>query len=263
MRLIRAAAALCAATMTAGSLVGAAPAAHGATFPVNPGPIAEGRPIVGTGQNLPPIAEQTYNVGGYLAPQVKAYYESRSVVRDRLGVTRATWRWVRNWTRDHCGVTPREVRACRATVVFDIDETLLNSYSYAIAQKPQFTFDPATWNQYVADCGYSVITQVRALYNRLMRHGVPISLVSAGPESNKAAVSRCLRARGITGWDSLIMLTKDEAGLSVGEFKADARKRLQQDDLRIVASVGDQVSDMAYGHLKRGLLLPNVMYYLH
>jgi hypothetical protein len=29
-----------------------------------------------------------------------------------------------------------------------------------------------------------------------------------------------------------------------------------------VASVGDQVSDMAYGRLKFGFLMPNPMYYL-
>jgi len=31
----------------------------------------------------------------------------------------------------------------------------------------------------------------------------------------------------------------------------------------IAASVGDQVSDMSFGHLMHGFLLPNTMYYLH
>ena len=30
-----------------------------------------------------------------------------------------------------------------------------------------------------------------------------------------------------------------------------------------IYSVGDQVSDMSFGHLRRGFLLPNTMYYLH
>lgn len=53
------------------------------------------------------------------------------------------------------------------------------------------------------------------------------------------------------------------ANLSAGEYNASARKALQRDGYTIVASVGDQVSDMSYGHLKRGFLMPNTMYYLH
>ena len=251
------------AVLAVGALTGVAPPAHAAAFPVNPGPIVEGRPIVGSGQNLPPIAQSTYNVGDHLAREIKAYYGGRSIDRDRAAVALAAGRWVREWTRANCGRAPREVRACRAAVVFDSDETLLNSYSYGIAQVPQFTFDPTTWDRYVADCGYSDIPQVRALYNRLVRQGLRIALVSAGPEANRSAVTRCLRAEGISGWDILVMRGKENADLSVGEFKAEVRQGLQEKGLRIVASVGDQVSDMAGGHLKRGFLLPNTMYYLH
>jgi acid phosphatase len=38
---------------------------------------------------------------------------------------------------------------------------------------------------------------------------------------------------------------------------------LERRGFTIVASVGDQVSDMSYGHLRRGFLMPNTMYYIH
>jgi hypothetical protein len=50
---------------------------------------------------------------------------------------------------------------------------------------------------------------------------------------------------------------------SSAEYKALARESLKRDGFTIVASVGDQVSDMSYGHLKRGFLMPNTMYYIH
>lgn len=237
--------------------------AQAAAFPVNPGPVVAGRTIIGTGQNLPPIAETTYNVGSYMAPQVSAYYTGAQISKDRADVTLAAWRFVRDWTREQCGDTRASVRACKAMVVFDVDETLLNSYSYSIAQDPQFTFDPATWTEYVDACGYSTIPQTRKLLNRLKALGVHIALVSAGARDTKSAMVTCLSSRGISGWDRYIMRGDRAENVSAGEYKAIARKRLTSDGFTIVASIGDQVSDMSYGHLKRGFLMPNTMYYLH
>jgi hypothetical protein len=238
-------------------------AAQAAVFPVNPGPMAADRIIIGTGQNLPPIADTTYNVGPYMAPQVEAYYTGQVIQRDRAGVALAAWRFVRDYTRERCGTAPEEVRACKAMVVFDVDETLLNSYTYSLSQDPQFTFDPATWTDYVDSCGYSAIPQARDLFNRLKKLGVRIALVSSGNRDTKAAMVSCLNARGFSGWDRYIMRGDKAPGLSGGEYKALAREGLKRDGFTIVASVGDQVSDMSFGHLKRGFLMPNTMYYLH
>ena len=237
--------------------------AHAAAFPVNPGPVAAGRVIIGSGQNLPPIAQSTYNVGSYMAPQVEAYYTGQAIQRDRADVTLAAWRFVRDWTRDLCGQSPAQVRACKAMVVFDVDETLLNSYSYSVAQDLQFSFNPSTWSEYVDTCGYSAISQSRALFNRLKDLGVHIALVSSGDRDTKAAMIPCLNSLGFSGWDHYVMRGNAAPGLSGGEYKAIARKALERKGFTIVASVGDQVSDMSYGHLRRGFLLPNTMYYLH
>jgi hypothetical protein len=250
---------------TLGLAVGVAtPAvAQAAAFPVNPGPVVAGRTIIGTGQNLPPIAETTYNVGSYMAPQVSDYYTGRQIQRDRADVTLAAWRFVRDWTRQECGTTKASVRACKAMVVFDVDETLLNSYTYSTAQDPQFTFNPSTWTQYVDSCGYSAIPQARDVFKRLRALGVHIALVSSGASDTRTAMVACLNSLGISGWDRYVMRGERAADLSAAEYKALSRQRLQREGFTIVASIGDQVSDMSYGHLKRGFLMPNTMYYLH
>jgi len=237
--------------------------AQAAAFPVNPGPVVAGRTIIGTGQNLPPIAETTYNVGSYMAPQVSAYYTGEQISKDRADVTVAAWRFVRDWTREECGTTKALVRACKAMVVFDVDETLLNSYSYSIAQDPQFTFNPTTWTEYVDSCGYSAIPQARDVFDRLRALGVHIALVSSGASDTRTAMVACLNSLGISGWDRYVMRGDKAADLGAAEYKALSRQRLQREGFTIVASIGDQVSDMSYGHLKRGFLMPNTMYYLH
>ena len=198
-----------------------------------------------------------------MAPQVSDYYTGRQIQQDRADVTLAAWRFVRDWTRQECGTTKASVRACKAMVVFDVDETLLNSYSYSIAQDPQFTFNPTTWTEYVDACGYSAIPQTRELLNRLKALGVHVALVSAGARDTKAAMVACLNARGISGWDRYVMRGDAADNMSDAEYKALARSALKKRGFTIVASIGDQVSDMSYGHLKRGFLMPNTMYYLH
>lgn len=66
------------AAMTAG-LVLAVPA-QAIVVPVDPGPIAAGRPIWGSGQNLMSVnASEDYWVGPGFAEQITAYYESGQV----------------------------------------------------------------------------------------------------------------------------------------------------------------------------------------
>ena len=87
--------------------------------------------------------------------------------------------------------------------------------------------------------------------------------MSAGSKGNKPFMVKCLNEHGIAAWDRYIMRGEKGENLSDGEWKATQRKELERKGHRIVASVGDQVSDMSFGHLMHGFLLPNTMYYLH
>jgi len=244
------------------ALMGGATAAQAAAFPVNPGPIVKGRPIIGTGQNLPPIAGVTYNIGPYPAEQIEAYYTSEAFPADHAAVADAAWEWVSTWVAEKCGDTRAEVVACRVAVVFDVDETLLNAYSYYADADPQFSYDSATWTEYVDACGYAPIPQTRELFDKFKSLGVHVVLISAGKRDTKPAMVECLNANGVSGWDRYIMRGDRAPQLATGEYKAMARKSVQRQGYRILASIGDQVSDMSHGHLRHGFLLPNTIYYL-
>ena len=103
---------------------------------------------------------------------------------------------------------------------------------------------------------------VRWLYRKVTEAGLPVAVITGRPASQRAATVSCLRQRGYPEWDALITRTQATQSLSSAVFKARARKRLQERGFTIVASIGDQVSDMAHGRLKFGFLLPNPMYYL-
>ena len=250
-----------AAVFAAATSVAVAASAQAAAFPVNPGPIVDGRKIVGTAQNLPPNEGTTYDAGPYPAPQIEAYYQSKALQQDRSDVTAAAWRWVKDWTITHCGTTYSEVRKCRVAIVFDVDETLLDAYSYYVNADPQFSWSSGTWDAYVAGCGYAGISQTRDLFNKAKKLGLRTFLISGAARDTKSDMVPCLKEHGISGWNRYIMKA-DNSTATAAVWKAQQRARVQSDGYKIVASIGDQVSDMSNGHLMRGFLLPNTMYYL-
>ena len=227
-----------------------------AVVPVDPGPSAAGKPIWATGQNLPPlIATGTYFVGPGFAPQVIDYYDSGQATKDQRDVVNAADVWVDAWIDKHCDGQPRR---CKAAVVFDVDETLLSNYAFYLGT--DFTFNQDGWNAFNQACDNAVNAPVRRVYNHFRDAGLRVVIMTGRAESARPWTAACLRERGIFGWDRLILKSAAEQSLTAEVYKAQERAKLQRAGYRIVASIGDQVSDMAGGHLKSGFLLPNPIY---
>jgi hypothetical protein len=241
-----------------GLTVSVTPTVQAAVVPIDPGPRAEGRPIWGTTQNLPPMGVTgNYFAGPQNAAAIVEYYDSGQARRDQQSVATAARQWIYSWVDDRCGGKPQ---SCDATVVFDIDETLLSNYAYY--KSTGFTFTQDGWNAFTESCGNTAIGPSRDLYRRLVRDGFAVVLLTGRSDTERATTAACLKERGISGWHELILRTQAEASLSADEFKSQRRADLQREGHRIVASIGDQVSDMSEGHLKAGFLLPNVMYFI-
>lgn len=254
---------LAAAAGAAALLAACAPMALGGAFPVNPGAVVQGKPIVGSGQNLPPIVGKTWSQGSSVFPQVSWYYESGALPRDQAQVIAAARSWVSRRVRTGCrGTTPAAVRRCRVAVVFDIDDTLMSSWPYEKAQDPPLSFHPDTWAAFVASCGYDPITPSITLLNDLRARGVYVAVVSGGSESIATSFTSCLMRNGVQGWDQATFRPASAADMTAAQYKVRVRMALEQKGYAIIASIGDQVSDMSWGHLERGFLLPNVMAHL-
>lgn len=242
----------------------AAATAHAGAFVVDPGPVVAGRTIIGTGQNLPPMDWRTYNAGPGPFAQVSYYYETGVYARDRDAVVRSARTWIDGRLRSLCdGATPADIRRCRVSVVFDIDDTLLSSWTYSRSTTPPLSWSSSTWNAYVEACAYTPNTTTISLLNDLRARGVYVAIVSAGSSSNKPYSTACLRQNGVKGWDSITYRGPEDSNLQFAVYKARARSAVQKKGYRIIASIGDQVSDMSWGQTERGFLLPNLMSYLN
>lgn len=230
--------------------------ANAQTVPVDPGPIGKGRPIVGTTQNLPSLnSSEPYDAGPGFAPQLQEIYEDGTIPALQMDVAHRARQTIRAWQRQH-------PRASKPAVIFDVDDTMLNNYVEYSTNSPAFSYDREKDTQNVNQCKATANVPVRRLYRQLVADGFRIGIITGRPQDQRSATRRCLRQRGFPQWNKLITRTDATASLSSARFKAKARKSLQDDGWTIVASVGDQVSDMAYGRLKYGFLMPNPMYYL-
>lgn len=218
-----------------------------------------GKPVWGTLQNLPGMGATAMTwAGPTLAPQIDAYYTGGRWQADVARSAAHAKSLLRSLLKSECGGDPK---SCDAMVVFDIDETLLNNYGYWSTTTPAFTFDGDAFSTWSESCGQSAIGPTVKFYKLAQKWGVHVALITGRSETLRQATATCLKKRGITGWDTLILKgvndTRDAA-----RYKADARGVLERRGNTILISVGDQLSDMAHGHEMAGIWLPNPMYFI-
>jgi hypothetical protein len=78
----------------------------------------------------------------------------------------------------------------------------------------------------------------------------------------QSETAQCLVQSGISNGYRLILKSPMDTEPTAAAFKAKVRRQLESEGYTIIASLGDQVSDMSFGSLKKGFLLPNLMYFI-
>jgi len=233
------------------------------TIRVDPGADTSfGKVIIGSGQNLPSMqAANPWDIGSYPAQAVISYHNG-GVQLDQADVATAAVSWTRTWLRRTCGdVKPATIGKCRAIAIFDVDDTLLSSYPVGLANDPQFSYDRTASDSAVKACSTPVIEATREAYRIFRSWGLATAIITGRPESQRKATLDCLAAAGMADWDS-VSLKPPGDDRSAAAYKRSTRQALIDDGWVIGPSIGDQVSDMSYGALGRGFLMPNIRYFL-
>lgn len=224
--------------------------------------VSAGRVIVGTGQNLPSLdAGRSWDIGPYPQSAIVGYHRDR-VAKDQAAVATAAVLWTRAWLRRACpSLKPADIRGCKAAAIFDMDDTIVSSFPVAVTNDPPFSYDPERSDAAVASCSTPLIRATRHAYETFRAWGMATILITGRPESQRQATIDCLTENGLTDWDGIQLRPRNDTR-PAARYKADARGALIDQGYRIGPSIGDQVSDMSYGALARGFLMPNVRYFL-
>ena len=147
----------------------------------------------------------------------------------------------------------------KRAIVFDVDETALSNYSAIDADN--FTFGDNSKAEATNEIGKAIPPHARALqagpeegHRDVLHHG---------PRRGRARPHRATTSQreGFTNYNALVLKPAGFTGTTV-DYKSGARKAIEDQGYRIVASVGDQYSDLAGGHEAAAFKLPNPFYFL-
>lgn len=147
----------------------------------------------------------------------------------------------------------------RPAIVFDVDETCLSNYPHISSL--DFGYQPKQWNLWVAEAQAPPLKGTLELYRFARSRGMQVVFLTGRPLDQREDTERNLREAGYADWSQLILKAPDDAA-SAADFKAEARRRLSESGLEILANIGDQASDLAGGYSESVFKLPNPMYWI-
>jgi len=146
-------------------------------------------------------AELNVNV---LEHQVEHYYGSASATYPGVGtvtIPSSTSNYAKQMKQIVTGAEDYLAQAARSyhgkgkpAVVFDIDDTLLNTYDYTLAE--QFGFDSATNQVWIDDAAFPAVFYMPQLLSFAAAHGYSIFYITGRPASQTAATVKDLTSAG-------------------------------------------------------------------
>lgn len=148
----------------------------------------------------------------------------------------------------------------KLAIVLDIDETSLSNVSRIIREN--FSADPVKIKAGILAADSPAIKPMLALFNHAKRQGVAVFFVTGREQSLLAATEKNLMRAGYTGWAGLYFRPEIYKKHSIVPFKSHARASIARQGYIIIASIGDQESDLLGGYAEKGFKLPNPFYYL-
>ena len=159
----------------------------------------------------------------------------------------------------------------KAAVVFDIDDTLLNTYDYEIAE--QFGYTSASNATWIDAAAFPAVFYMPQLVSFAYSHGYSVFYITGRPQSQTAATIKDLTTAGYAAPQAGHLFLKpatppsylhcaNPAACTTIEYKSGTRKYISSQGYAIVADFGDQYSDLLGGDAGHQVKIPDPMYYI-
>jgi hypothetical protein len=154
-------------------------------------------------------------------------------------------------------------------VLFDVDDTLLNTYPYEIYSN--FVYNPTSNAAFVNSLTFRAVPHMVSLEKRAEKLGYTIFFLTGRPETQRTGTIANLTHEGYDVTSSRMFLKDYTADpwlsscastCTTIQYKSLTRKHIEGLGYRIVGNFGDQYSDLLGGYAERTFKLPNPMYYL-
>jgi predicted secreted acid phosphatase len=143
-------------------------------------------------------------------------------------------------------------------IIFDVDETALSNYEYI--KSIDFGYIPELWVKYLKREEADAIPEIQRIYNWAMDNEVSVAFLTGRTHDAKEATYNNLKAEGYSKFDTLICRRADEEKVDASTYKENHRLELINKGYNIIASVGDQKSDLEGDHSGIKIRVPNYLY---
>jgi hypothetical protein len=148
----------------------------------------------------------------------------------------------------------------KLALVLDIDETSLSNYDKIIQR--DFQGNLKKIHQDILAANAPAIKPMLALYRHVLRQGVGVFFVTGRASSEEQATKTNLLRAGYKDWTGLYTRPDDYQKSSIEPFKARTRASITHEGYTVIATIGDQYSDLLGGFARKEFKLPNPFYYL-
>ena len=145
-----------------------------------------------------------------------------------------------------------------SAVIFDVDDTALSNYE--ISKKLDFGYDYTIVQDWVMSAKLPAIKQTKDFFDFLKSKNIKRIFLTSRNYDEYDATYKNLVDQGYTGFDTLIVRSKSDKDLGSQNFKTKERENLTKAGYEIIATVGDQWTDLNGGFSGIKIKVPNYLY---
>lgn len=193
---------------------------------------------------------------GILKKELRHYHDSGAYEQELAAVIGKAQRYILSRAKQNQLSLVKK----KLAIVLDIDETSLSNYDKFV--KRDFVASPAQLRQDVLAANSPAIKPMLVLYKNALRNNVSVFFVTGRPLKDLASTKTNLLRDGYRNWSGLYLRPDDYNRSSIIPFKAHTRALISKQGYTIIATIGDQYSDLLGGYAQREFKLPNPWYFL-
>ncbi len=183
---------------------------------------------------------------------VRAYHDEGDYHRDISQVADWAIAWIEQRAAQR---TPDE----RLVVLMDVDETVLSNYPQMDEQ--DFGYVPSVWVDWVDRAAAPAIEPMKRVFEVARQHDMAVIFLTGRAEPDETVGTiKNLKEVGMGDYERIIFKGPTDTAPTAAERKLLRRIQLKEEGWTIIASLGDQGSDLAGGHAERIFKLPNPFY---
>ncbi len=182
---------------------------------------------------------------------VTRYYESGQYRRDLEKVAAEVSAWLEKRAK-------KPAKGERLAVVFDVDETVLSNFPHMQSLDFGYTLDD--WHGWVQKAEAPAIEPMRDVMMRARELDYTVFFVTGRAEpAEHAGTAANLFQEAMGDYERLMMKSVDDKR-PTARRKAAQRAEIEEAGYTIVATIGDQWSDLEGGHAEKAFKVPNPFY---